>query len=104
MENGVDRISEIERLARDNNRMLHAMRRNAFWGGIFKFLIYVACMVVLPWWAYQTYLSPIVGTLHATVTKVQGTKGAAQESLGNIQDIIKQAQDKLKELQSTPAR
>ena len=45
---------EIYRLVRENNKMLHSMRRNAFWGGVIKFLLYAILLVALPWWLFFT--------------------------------------------------
>lgn len=95
-------MAEIERLVKENNRMLRAMRRAAFWGGLIKWGLYIAFFIVLPWWAYQTYFAPVVGDLQHALNQVQGVTGKAQQQLNasGLQDLIKQAQEKLQELQT----
>ncbi len=83
--NGI-RLTEIERLVQENNRMLHDMRRNAFWGGIFKFLMYVFLFIILPWWIYQSYFAPIIGKVQTAAGQVQGV----QNPLTGLQNFFKQ--------------
>jgi hypothetical protein len=86
--------SEIYKLVRENNKMLHAMRRNAFWGGLFKFVIY-AIFFLGPLWFYMTYLNGTVQQMLKTVEQVQGTGVKAQEQLGIFQELLKQLESKL---------
>ena len=53
-------LQEIYRLTKENNQMLHAMRRNAFLGGLFKFIFYAVVFIALPAWVYITYLAPVM--------------------------------------------
>ena len=86
---------EIYKLVRENNKMLHAMRRNAFWGGIIKFLLYAGLFVALPWWLYMTYLAPVVGSTLQAVNQIQGTGAKAQAQLGSFQKAWQELQSKL---------
>ena len=86
-------IRELLRLTRENNKMLHSMRRNAFWGGIIKFLLYALLLVVLPFWLYSTYLAPMVEQMLATYQQIQGTGAKASAQFGDIQKFLKQFQD-----------
>ena len=86
---------EIYRLVRENNKMLHSMRRNAFWGGVIKFLLYAILLVALPWWLYLTYLAPMVESTMQAVNQIQGTGASVQTQFGDFQDFFKQLQSKL---------
>jgi len=64
-------LQETFKLARDNNRMLHAMRRNAFFGGIIKLIVY-ALFIGVPLWFFATYMYPILDSAMSTLNQVQG--------------------------------
>ena len=81
-------IKELLRLTRDNNHLLHKMRRNAIWGGIIKFLVYTGLLVVLPAWAYITYLAPIVNSMNAAVQQMQGTGAKASAQMSDLQNML----------------
>lgn len=87
-------IQEIYRLARENNRMLHAMRRNAFFGGIFRFIMYAA-FLILPIWFYQQYLSATVMEIQKSLQQMQGTGSQAQSQLQGLQDALKKVEQYL---------
>lgn len=82
-----DQIAEIYRLTRENNRMLHAMRRNAFLGGIIKLLIYAA-MLIIPLWLYMQYLTPVVNDMQKMLLQVQGTGAQAQAQVQGLQELL----------------
>lgn len=86
---------EILRLTKENNRMLHSMRRNAFVGGIIKFLFYVFILVVAPLWLYSTYLAPLIQSVQQTMGQVQGTGTKAQGQLAGLEGIFKQFESML---------
>ncbi len=86
--------AEIYKLVRENNKMLHAMRRNAFWGGLFKVVIY-GFFLLAPLWFYYQYLSPVVNEALKTVNQIQGTGAKAQEQLGGFQELLKQLEAKI---------
>ncbi|OGG55739.1 hypothetical protein A3D71_00825 [Candidatus Kaiserbacteria bacterium RIFCSPHIGHO2_02_FULL_55_20] len=88
-----DQQQEIYRLVKENNRMLHSMRRNALWGGIFKFIFW-AIIFIAPLWFYMTYLAPVVQDMVKTVQQVQGTSAKAQAQFGSFQEMLKQLQQK----------
>ena len=81
---------ELYRLARDNNRMLHAMRRNAFIGTIIKFLLYAGLFIALPLWLYVTYLAPIAENALGVLEQVQGVSDGAQSQVNSFQEFLKQ--------------
>jgi|SRR3990167_10536498 len=88
------KLEEIHRLTKENNRMLHSMRRSAFWGGIIKFVLYTVVIVVIPFWLYMTYLAPMVESMMQTVQQIQGTGAKAQTQFSDFQNLLKQFQDR----------
>ncbi|MBI2610996.1 hypothetical protein HYW60_03630 [Candidatus Kaiserbacteria bacterium] len=92
MEVNDETLTELVRMTHENNRMLHAMRRNALWGGVIKFVLYVLVLVVAPLWLYATYLAPIMEQMAATYEQVQGTGAKAQAQFSDFQDLLKQFQ------------
>ncbi|HUQ30114.1 MAG TPA: hypothetical protein VM103_01190 [Candidatus Paceibacterota bacterium] len=51
-------LEETLSLSRENNRMLHALRRSAWIGFIWKVLLW-AGFILVPLYLYQQYLGPI---------------------------------------------
>ena len=84
-----DLLRETYELAKENNRMLHKMRRNAFWGGVLKVLIWTG-FIVVPIWLYSVYLAPVVQDVQQTLNQVQGAGAKAQGQLNGLGDILKQ--------------
>jgi hypothetical protein len=66
-------LHEIYQLVRENNKMLHAMRRSAFWGGLFKIALYLLALGI-PLWLYFSYLMPVVKQMDATLSAATGQK------------------------------
>ena len=83
-------LQEMYRLTKENNKMLHKMRRNAFWGGIIKFILYALVLVVAPLWLYATYLAPMMEQALDTYQQIQGTGAKAQAQFSDIQGFIDQ--------------
>ena len=86
-------LQELKRLTEDNNRMLHAMRRNAFWGGLIKFVIYAA-LLLAPIWFYMTYLDATVQRMLNTFNQVQGTGAKASAQFSDFENMWKEFQSK----------
>ena len=85
---------EMYRLTKENNKMLHKMRRNALWGGIIKFLLYAVLFLALPLWLYATYLEPVLASTMRTMNQIQGTGAKAQAQFGSFQEMLQQLQQK----------
>ncbi|MEK7106712.1 MAG: hypothetical protein AAB899_00810 [Patescibacteria group bacterium] len=92
-------LNETYRLSKENNKMLHSMRRSAFWGGLFKVIFWIV-IIVAPIWFYSAYLAPVVESFQNTVNQVQGTGAKAQAQLNGFQEVLKQFESKFK---STPS-
>ncbi len=84
IEYDADKLDDILRLTRENNRMLHAMRRNAFIGGIVRFAVWIA-LIIIPLWLYMQYVAPVMQSTMAAMQQIQGTGSATQEQFSNMQ-------------------
>ena len=84
-------LEQVLKLSKDNNRMLHAMRRNAFLGGIFKILLWAA-FIIVPFWLYMQYLAPVMQSMLNTINQVQGTGAKAQAQFSDLNDALKKLQ------------
>lgn len=84
-------MDEILRLTRDNNRMLHAMRRSSFFGAVFKTILWIA-LIVLPLWLYVQYLMPVMESMMQTYQQIQGTNAAAQAQFGQMSESLQKLQ------------
>ena len=82
-----DKLEDIYRLAKENNRMLHAMRRNAFVGGLVRFIVWVA-LIVIPLWFYMQYLAPAMQSMLKTIDQLQGTKASVETQFSGINDAL----------------
>ena len=86
-----DKLDEILRLSKENNKMLHAQRRSAFLGGIFRVVTWVA-FVIIPLYLYMQYVAPMMQGLLETYQQIQGTSASAQAQFGQMNDYLKQLQ------------
>ncbi|HTR18884.1 MAG TPA: hypothetical protein VMH91_02795 [Candidatus Paceibacterota bacterium] len=82
-------LQEILRLTRENNQMMHHMRRSAFLWGFVRFIIYAA-LLSAPIWFYFTYLNTAVQQMLATINKIEGTNSQAQNQFQGFENAIQQ--------------
>ena len=82
-------LRETYRLTRENNDMLHRMRRSAYLWGFIKFLIYAA-LLLAPIWFYLTYLNGTVQTLLQDFNKIEGVNTQAQNQLQGFESAWQQ--------------
>ena len=88
------RLEEMYRLVKENNRMLHAARRNAFVGGIIKMIVWAA-FVLIPIWFSLKYIAPALQPALQAVQQMQTAGGQAQVQLTGAQDALKKLQEQL---------
>ena len=85
-------FQETYKLVRENSRMLHAMRRSAFFGSVIKFFFY-AVFLLAPLRFYAHYLSPIVADMQKTLGAVHGSGDSASAQFSaDLQNLLKQVQ------------
>lgn len=87
VEYDADKLDDLLRLTRENNRMLHSMRRNAFIGGLLRFVVWVA-LLVIPLWLYMQYVAPVMQSTMAAMQQIQGSGAAAQAQFSGMQDAF----------------
>ena len=90
-------LNEILALVRDNNRILHGMRRNAFFWGFVKFIAYAA-LFAAPIWLYLNFVSGTLDQAVNTLNKLQGTKTEAQTKFDGFEKMVKDLKGKLPSL------
>ena len=88
MDPNVQKFEEIYRLVKENNRMLHKMRRNAFLGGIIRLLIWAAALGI-PIWLFFTYLFPVLESTMKTFEQIQGVGVSAQGQFEGLSDTLR---------------
>ncbi len=86
-----DKLDELLRLTKDNNRILHAARRSAWLGGIFKLIVWTA-FIIVPFWLYVQYLAPVMQQMLKTYEQVQGTSAQAHAQIQGLQEALQKFQ------------
>lgn len=81
-------LDEIYRLAKENNRMLKAMRRDAFVKSILGFVWWILLLVVVPYITWL-YLQPYLDQVLAAYRGVEETKSSVDAQLKLIPDLSK---------------
>lgn len=84
-----DKLDELLRLTKENNKMLHAMRRSAWLGGIFRLISWIA-LVIIPLWLYMQFIAPVMQSMLQTYEQIQGSSASAQAQLTQMGDYISQ--------------
>ncbi|HWP61161.1 MAG TPA: hypothetical protein VN495_01005 [Candidatus Paceibacterota bacterium] len=100
MPNHDEMLKETYRLARENNVMLHKIRRTAFWGRMLTLAFYAA-LLLAPIWFYLTYLNGTVQHLLNAYDKMQGTGTQAETQFQQFEDSFKQLQQKFQTIAGT---
>ena len=87
-QNGGDvSLNEIYKLVKENNRMLKKMRRDAFVGGILKFVWWILMFFVLPYVIYVIYLQPYLTSLQSAYSDFQTTAGKVDSATQQLEDL-----------------
>jgi hypothetical protein len=76
-------LRKTAELTKENNRMLHAMRRNAFIGGVFKFL-WLAILIGVPVYIYFNFFQPVLEDIGEAY---RGVQSGAQDVQLKLQDV-----------------
>jgi len=78
------KLEEIYRVVKSNNKMLRSLKRQAFWGRVFKILIY-AVILGIPVYLYFTIFQPILAELLDTYSQIQQVSGQFQDGAASVQ-------------------
>jgi capsule polysaccharide export protein KpsE/RkpR len=81
------KLEEMYRATMENNSMLRSMRRQAFVGGIFKFVWWIVILVVLPYLTWL-YLEPYLSTILAQYQALQEQSGMVSTQAADLQKQI----------------
>lgn len=91
MDPNIQKFDEMYRLVKENNKMLHTMRRNAFFGGLIRLVVW-AVLLGLPVWLFFAYLFPVMQSMIETFEQVQGTGVAAQGQFDDVTNALRDFQ------------
>jgi hypothetical protein len=83
-------LRELLRITKENNRLLHKMRRTAFWGSIIKTVLYLVLFVGVPFWLYATYLGPTVEQTLKAYQQISGSGASSQAQITDLQSFYEQ--------------
>ncbi len=89
-----DMLEETYRLARDNNRMLHAMRRNAFLSGLVR-VVFWAAIIAATVWSYMQFVNPILQSVAQTTSQLQSVGGSAGIQISHLQETLNSLKGKI---------
>jgi len=87
-------LQETHRLTLENNKMLRAMRRQA-WIGRIMTLIFYAALIGAPIWFYFAYVSDTVDRLLQTYGIMQAKGAEAQGQYQSFTEALKQFQARM---------
>ena len=87
-------LEENLRLAKENNKILKAMRRDEIMGRIFK-LIFFALVIGVPIVLYYYFLQPYITEIRCMYESMQGSVNELQEIRDNVPELPDWAQDLL---------
>ena len=79
-------MEEVYKLAKENNRMLRAMRREAFVGGIIKFVWWILILIVIPYFVYVWYLQPYLDQVLSLYEQAQGQAGQVNDAVNQLKE------------------
>lgn len=83
MPSNEDLLKRIYELERENNRMLHSMRRSSVISGLLKVAMWAIALLV-PLYVYFTYLAPALNQAMGALNEVQGQMQQVQEAGAKI--------------------
>ena len=89
MELDSEKIDELLKLEKDNNRMLHKMRRSMAWTQIFNFIYWAAILGIAGWSYYfvQPYINQYLGIYQkaiGTLNSIEKTGNSIPTSLNSL--------------------
>ena len=89
-----DKIDKLLKLAEDNNRMLHSMRRSMIWSQIFTFLYWMAILGMIGWSYYflQPYALKYWDLYQSAMTKMESIEKTGQTFSGDIGGLLEKIQ------------
>ena len=77
---------DMYRLVKENNHMLRTMRREAFVGGIIKFVWWILILIVIPYFVYVWYLQPYLEQALSIYQQAQGQAGQVNDAVNQLKE------------------
>ena len=78
-------LDEVHALAKENNRILRAIRRSQWLGFFFKIIIW-AIIILLPLYLYQLYLQPLINKVSSGASTTSNFLGLPTST--DVQKLI----------------
>lgn len=90
MELGEQKIDELLKLERENNRILHKMRRSMIWGSIFTFLYWLVILgsIGASYYYLQPYITKYWNTYQTTMKTLDDIQKTGSALPRNLQDML----------------
>ncbi len=82
-----DTLEEVYRLAKENNRMLRAMRRSAFFGTLLRIAIWVLILGSSVW-AYSVFVAPVIEQMKAVMDEAQSANASVKAQFGEFRELL----------------
>jgi len=94
MELSEKEINELLELTRDNNRMLHRMRRSMIWSKIFTFLYWMVILGVMgaSYYFLQPYVTKYWDVYQSTMKTLEGVQQTGSTFQRDISVLLEKAQ------------
>jgi hypothetical protein len=86
-----DMLRDIDRLTKENNQLLHSMRRASFIGAVFKVAMYIVFLGA-PIWIYLTYFSGTVDDMINFYQQARTLNTQTQSKFTGFEDMLKEMQ------------
>lgn len=89
-----DKLDELLELTRDNNRILHKMRRTQFWSSFFSYVYWLAILGALGWSVYylQPYVEKYWNAYQAAMKTLQSIEETGRSLPTDINSILEKVQ------------
>ena len=98
-----ERLEEVYKLAKENNRILRGMRRNTRFGIVFKVVLWIFLLLGSAW-GYYEYVQPALNSLLETMNQVQAVGYQIQGAADNLNQVGDGATNQLQDfLNSIPS-
>ena len=91
MELGEQKIDELLKLERENNRILHKMRRSMVWSSIFTFLYWLVILggIGASYYYLQPYVIKYWNTYQSAVKTLDNVQKAGNALPANLDSLLK---------------
>ncbi|HEY9585301.1 MAG TPA: hypothetical protein VJJ02_01755 [Candidatus Paceibacterota bacterium] len=88
-----EKVDELLKLEKDNNHMLHRMRRSMVWSQVFTFLYWLFILGAIGWsyYFFQPYIEKYWGIYQSATKTLEGLQKTGNSLPGELQGILDKA-------------